>query len=108
MLYRLIGIRSRQLEQYLPINKGYFMDMTKFESLLNDQFNWPDQYKFKFVTKTESVHRVSEILDGHTLEYKESRNGKYTSITSQKLVNSSDEVVEVYKKMSKLEGVITL
>ena len=84
------------------------MDFSKFKSLLDDQITWPDYYSFKFVVKTESKGRVLALLSDHEISEKFSKTGKYTSITSRKYLNSSDEVVDIYKKVSKVEGVITL
>ncbi len=84
------------------------MDFTKLKSLLDDQVSWPDYYDFKFVTKTDHKHRVIDLLSEHKISEKLSKNGKYTSITSRKILNSSDEVVEVYMEVSQIEGVITL
>jgi putative lipoic acid-binding regulatory protein len=49
-----------------------------------------------------------ELLEDHIIEQKPSKNGKYTSLTSRKILNSSDEVIAVYQKVSQIEGVITL
>jgi putative lipoic acid-binding regulatory protein len=84
------------------------MDFSKFKSLLDEQITWPDYYSFKFVAKTDEKHRVLELLEEHEVSEKESKTGKYTSITSRKILKSSDEVIEVYKTVSKVEGVITL
>ncbi len=84
------------------------MDLVKFQSLLDEQVNWPDTYQFKFVTKTDSKDQVLGNLSGHKISEKLSKNGKYTSITSSKLLNSSEEVVAIYKDVSAVPGVITL
>lgn len=84
------------------------MDFSKFKSLLDEQMSWPDYYNFKFVAKTDEKHKVINLLEEHEISEKLSKTGKYTSITSRIIVNSSDEVVEVYKTVSKVEGVITL
>ena len=84
------------------------MDLLKFQTLLDEQVNWPDTYQFKFVTKTDSKDQVLGHLSGHRISEKLSKNGKYTSITSSKLLNSSDEVVAIYKDVSAVPGVITL
>lgn len=89
-------------------NKGWMMDFSKFKALLDEQMTWPDYYHFKFVTKTEHKHKVIELLTEHKITEKISKNGKYTSITSRKILQSSDEVVEIYKTISQVEGVITL
>lgn len=84
------------------------MDFSKFQQLLDEQTSWPDYYHFKFVTKTEEKHKVIELLTDHKIEEKLSGTGKYTSITARKYLNSSDEVIEIYKSVSTVEGVITL
>ena len=80
----------------------------KFKALLDEQVSWPEFYDFKFITKTDSLHQLEVNLTDCNLSRKESKNGKYTSITARKFMNSSEEVVAVYQKMSKIEGVITL
>lgn len=84
------------------------MDFNKFKTLLDEQITWPDYYSFKFVTKTEHKTKVIDLLTDHKISEKPSKNGTYTSITSRKLLQSSDEVIEVYKLVSTVEGVITL
>jgi putative lipoic acid-binding regulatory protein len=84
------------------------MDFNKFKTLLDEQITWPDYYSFKFVTKTEQKTKVIDLLTDHKISEKPSKNGTYTSITSRKLLQSSDEVIEVYKLVSTVEGVITL
>lgn len=84
------------------------MDFSKLQSLLDEQMKWPANYNFKFVVKTERKHEVLFHLDGHKNSEKLSKNGKYTSITSSKILHSSQDVIEVYQRMSKVEGVITL
>jgi putative lipoic acid-binding regulatory protein len=84
------------------------MDFSKFKSLLDESTTWPDYYSFKFVAKTDEKHKVIALLEEHEITEKKSKTGKYTSITSRKILQSSDEVIEVYKVVSKVEGVITL
>jgi putative lipoic acid-binding regulatory protein len=84
------------------------MDFERFQELLDEKVTWPDAYIFKFVTKTDSKHQVLDYLVGHNISEKLSKNGKYTSITSTKTLNSSDEVVAIYKEVSVVPGVITL
>lgn len=84
------------------------MDTTKFKALLEEQISWPDYYTFKFITKTDSKHQLIRELDDHEITEKPSRNGKYTSVTGRKFLQSADEVIAVYSKISKIEGIITL
>jgi putative lipoic acid-binding regulatory protein len=84
------------------------MDLTKFKALLDEQVSWPDNYCFKFIVKAENKAQVVTLLDEHKIKEKLSRNGKYVSINSTKMMNSADEVVAVYHKLSTIKGVITL
>lgn len=84
------------------------MDFEKFKSLLDEQMNWPDYYSFKFVVKLEHRDNLLELLQEHTISEKSSKQGNYISITSRKLVHSSDDVVEVYQKVSTIEGILSL
>ncbi len=84
------------------------MDFTKFKALLEEQMSWPDHYTFKFVVKTERKTELLDLLTDHSIEEKLSKNGTYTSVTSQKLVSSSDDVVAVYHEVSKIEGIMSL
>lgn len=84
------------------------MDTTNFRALLEQQTSWPDYYTFKFIIKTERKNQLIQELSEHKIIQKPSRNGKYTSVTSRKLLESPDEVIAVYSKISKIEGVVTL
>ena len=39
---------------------------------------------------------------------RESKNGKYTSITITKMMNNADEILYIYEKASKIDGIISL
>ena len=83
-------------------------DFTKFKSLLEEQMTFPDYYTFKFIVNESTKTVVTEALIDHQIEIRTSKNGKYTSITSRKLVNTSHEVIEIYQEIGKIDGVITL
>ena len=84
------------------------MDLSKFKSLLDEQMAFPDYYQFKFVVKSDKKENVLELLEGYQVSEKQSKTGKYTSISARKIMNSSDEIIEVYERLSKVKGVITL
>jgi hypothetical protein len=84
------------------------MDTAKFKSLLDEQVTWPDYYTFKFVVKVDNKDQALSLLEGHKIESKISKNGNYVSITSRKLLQSSEEVVAVYTLMSQVEGIMSL
>jgi len=84
------------------------MDMTKFKSLLDDQMNWPEYYTFKFVVKAEHKDHALDLLVEHTIQERDSKTGRFTSLTTRKLVHCSEDVVAVYEMMTKVEGIMSL
>lgn len=84
------------------------MDMVKFKALLDEQMTWPDYYHFKFVVKMDSRESLLELLEEHMITERHSKNGNFVSITSRKLVHCADDVVEVYRRASTIEGILSL
>ena len=84
-------------------------DWTSFETALNATHSWPSDYLFKFIVPKAKRLEASSIVENFLdLTVRESQKGRYVSITVKALMNSSDEVVRVYKKASKIEGIISL
>lgn len=84
------------------------MDFDKFKELLLEQTAFPDYYQFKFVVKTEKKQEVLDLLVDHQITEKLSKNGTYTSITSKKIFDNPDQIIAVYKEVSKVEGILSL
>jgi hypothetical protein len=84
------------------------MDNEKFRSLLEESYQFPDYYEFKFIIKTDDKHLVLEKLVGCSIHETPSKKGNYTSVSARKLVHSTEEIIEIYKSMSTIKGVISL
>ncbi len=80
----------------------------KFRELIDKTHNWPDYYVWKFIVKAEAHDQVVALLVGHEITVKESGKGTYVSINARKLVNTTDEVLEIYKLVSEIPGVLSL
>ena len=80
----------------------------KFRELLDQNYQWPDFYTWKFIVKADARKQVEDLLIGHEISIKESEKGNYVSITARKFVQSTDEVIEIYSLMSKIPGVMSL
>ena len=74
--------------------------------------NFPEDYVFKFIiTNDESKHtEIYRVFDHikFTLSTKESKNGKYTSITVNAFVLDADQVIRIYKEVGKVPNVMML
>jgi uncharacterized protein len=80
----------------------------KFRELLDQNYQWPDYYIWKFIVKVENQQAVLDLLKDHEVQIKPSEKGNYVSITARKLVKSTDEVLVLYVDMSKISGVMSL
>ncbi|MAH39824.1 MAG: DUF493 domain-containing protein [Puniceicoccaceae bacterium] len=86
-------------------------DDNDYESLkqrLDSHYTWPCAYLFKFIVPREQSNQVIELLDDTKLKEKYSAKGRFVSFSCEKLVQSSDEVIALYRLMEKIPGIITL
>lgn len=84
------------------------MEHPNFKDLLDQTYQWPDFYEFKFITKTADKDVVLEKLEGFQIEETPSKQGNYTAISARKLMKSTDEVIEVYQLIGSIKGVMSL
>lgn len=84
----------------------------RLKAELNDTTTWPSSYLYKFIIPTEAdkIARIEGVFDnsGAVISKKESSNGKYTSVSIQLIMESADAVIDKYKEVGKVEGVISL
>ncbi|HEX8548624.1 MAG TPA: DUF493 family protein [Cytophagaceae bacterium] len=73
-----------------------------------DMLDWPSLYMFKFIVPTLKADEIGIIFNFDNITSKESKSGKYVSITSHMYLSSPEEVIDIYLKASKVEGVIAL
>ena len=82
-----------------------------YNQLLKSQ-NWPGPYLFKFIVKSESPHlkQLKMFFNSKKAVFseKKSSKNKFTSLSINVEMYSPEEVIEIYKKSSKLEGIIAL
>jgi len=74
-------------------------------------FSFPYVYMFKFIIKSDNKTMVLvKVLfeDDADIIQKQSTKGNYMSITVKQVVMNVDEIISIYEKASKIEGVISL
>lgn len=94
-----------------PPNQDEFFE--KLKAQLYDTALWPTEYLYKFIIKSD-IHKLA-LLEaifnniGAVIHTKESKNGKYTSVSVNVLMQNPDAVIEKYKEVAeKVDGVISL
>jgi len=78
---------------------------------LNHVHTWPGVYMFKFIVPTVSgafEDLVKVFPKDVDLISKQSKSGKFTSITIKEVLMNSEQVFNRYEEVSKIEGVIAL
>jgi len=73
---------------------------------------WPFDYLYKFIVPTDEgkIKQIHDVFDntGAVIESKKSKNGKYTSLSIVVNLKNPDEVIQKYKEVGAVEGVISL
>lgn len=79
---------------------------------LEDNHNFPEDYLFKFIFPNENTKLIElyQIFDQikYTISTRESKNGKYISASIQAFVLDADQVIDIYQKVSGIEGIVML
>jgi uncharacterized protein len=81
----------------------------KFRQLLEEGHDWPCEYQFKFILPSGQISILKSLIDEKAkFEMRPSSAGTYTSLTVFMMVTSPDQVIEVYEKVSVINGLISL
>ena len=85
----------------------------KLKAQLLDTTNWPSEYLFKFIVKTDvsKVSKIETLFDnsGAVIKKSASKTGKYTSLSINVVMKDPDAVIAKYKLVTNnVEGVISL
>ncbi|UAM99131.1 DUF493 domain-containing protein [Polaribacter litorisediminis] len=85
---------------------------SKLKGQLEDTTKFPADYMYKFIVPTDEnqLEEVQNVFDntGAVITTKNSKTGKYISITSVLKLQSADGVIMYYKKVEKIKGIISL
>lgn len=79
-----------------------------FRQKLDDHYAWPALYTYKFIVPKGKEEAVKELFPHHQTSEKHSAKGNYTSVTVQLMMQSSEAVIDIYKKAALIEGIVAL
>ena len=87
--------------------------MSEFENLKTqlEQLDFPNVYYFKFIlpNKESLITSVKNLfLKESDVEMKASSSGKFISVSHKQVMLSADEIIDIYKQASEIEGIISL
>lgn len=84
----------------------------RLKEQLEETTTWPSDYLYKFIVPTaeDKIKQIQDIFDntGAVIESKKSKKGTYTSISVTVNLSNAAAVIEKYKEVGQVEGVISL
>lgn len=86
-------------------------DYEQFKKKLEDEHSFPSVYMFKFIVPADNqkIAMVESLFTEEAeISQKQSGKGNYFSLTARQVVISSDEIIEIYKKATAIEGLMAL
>lgn len=91
------------------------VDREKFyadlEKKLEDYHKFPSTYLFKFIIP-KSMQALAEVealfSEKAVVTTRESKTGKYISVSGKEIILESAEVIKVYRAAEKIKGLISL
>jgi putative lipoic acid-binding regulatory protein len=85
---------------------------TKLKVQLEDTTKFPTDYMYKFIVPSDEnqVKEVEGLFNnkGADIKTKSSKTGKYISLSIVLKIESANKVIEYYKKVEKIKGIISL
>lgn len=96
-----------------PKKESNFDDNTKkrLRDLIDSVHEWPSVFMFKFILPTdpEKIKQLKLVFDESAeMLSRQSKTGKYTSITVKEMIMDGEHVFDRYEKAGKIDGIIAL
>lgn len=86
-------------------------DFDNLREKLNTLHTWPSVYLFKFIVKSEEQKtKVLELFNvsADQVQIKASSKGTYQSISIYKDASDAEEIIDLYRSASEIDGLISL
>jgi len=84
----------------------------KLRSQLEEGFDWPQLYMFKFIVpaNNEKVAQVESLFNTKESEVttRQSSKGNFVSVSAKEMMLSPERVIDRYLEAEKIEGLIAL
>ena len=102
------NLRRRHHSAAIMTDTSDQKSIDSFRSSLDANYEWPSIFPFKFIVPKDKTEEVLALFDIEPSRAKESSSGRFTAYTMEVKVSSSDEVLEIYERVSKVPNVISL
>jgi hypothetical protein len=82
--------------------------LRSLQAKLDEFHQWPCRFIFKFITPQEKALELTALFEGKPFTTRSSKNGRFVSFTAELDMQSSEEVIALYREAGKIEGIIAL
>lgn len=82
--------------------------LVKLKAMLDETMEWPNHYMFKFIVPVDKKESLIALIGDADVSIRPSKKGNYMSVTVKKHLQSSEDVITIYLRVSSIEGIISL
>ena len=69
---------------------------------------WPSVYAFKFIGKEEDIRRIQYLFESADTSFRHTPKKKYVGFTAKMMMLDAESIINIYKDVSKVKGIISL
>lgn len=78
------------------------------QAKLDEYYQWPCRFMFKFIVPLEKTDELTAFFAARPFTTRSSKNGRFVSFTAELEMQSSGEVIALYREAGKIEGIMAL
>ena len=82
--------------------------LRSLQAKLDECHQWPCRFMFKFIVPQEKTGELTAFFADRPFTTRPSKNGRYVSFTAELEMQSSGEVIALYREAGKIEGIMAL
>jgi len=83
-------------------------NIENFKNQLENHYDFPAEYLFKFIIPIGQEDKLKSLFPSGKISIKKSKTGKYLSISCKLNVESSNQIIDIYKEAYLIKGIISL
>jgi uncharacterized protein len=82
--------------------------LQRFQERLDEHHNWPCEYVFKFIAPSSKAKDLTALFNEEHISTKLSSNERFIALTARVRMESSKDVLEIYRRASVIPEIIML
>ncbi|MBR9997500.1 MAG: DUF493 domain-containing protein [Cyclobacteriaceae bacterium] len=83
-------------------------NIENFKTQLENHYDFPTEYLFKFIVPHEQVEKLKSLFPPEKVSIKRSRTGKYVGVSCKLNMETSGQIIDIYKEAYLIKGIISL